>query len=67
MPLANGGKYQPLHTITHIISNDGETLWQYQVQAEQRLSKQAVYLMDYALNQVTQRGTAKSLTWRLKK
>lgn len=66
LPLANGGAYQPVHAITHVMSNQGETLWQYQLQPEQRLSEQAVYLMDYALNQVTTRGTAKSLTWRLK-
>jgi len=33
---------------------------------EERMSENAAYLLDYALEQVTQRGTARSLSWRLK-
>lgn len=66
LTLANKGKYQHGHAVTKVMSSKGETIWSYQQQAEPRVSGQAAYLMDYALNQVTTRGTAKSLTWRLK-
>jgi len=66
LTLANKGQYQHGHAVTKVMSSRGETLWSYQQQAEPRVSDQAAYLMDYALNQVTTRGTAKSLSWRLK-
>ncbi len=66
LTLANQGRFLHAHAVTKIMSSTGETLWSYQQLPEPRMSDQAVYLMDYALNQVTQRGTAKSLTWRLK-
>ena len=66
LTLANQGQFIHAHAVTKILSAKGETLWEYQQAPEPRVSKQAVYLMDYALNQVTRRGTAKSLTWRLK-
>ena len=66
LPIANQGYYERTHAITHVVAHSGETLWQYQPRHEQRISSQSAYLMNYALQQVTQRGTAKSLTWRLK-
>jgi len=65
LAIANKGYYQKAHTITHILSSKNETLWQKEQVSEQRLSSNAAYLLDYALLQVTQTGTAKSLTWRL--
>ncbi|PKG83720.1 penicillin-binding protein 1B [Colwellia sp. 75C3] len=65
LAIANKGYYQKSHTITKILSSKNETLWQKEQVSEQRLSSQAAYLLDYALEQVTQVGTARSLTWRL--
>ncbi|WP_286265016.1 penicillin-binding protein 1B [Thalassotalea atypica] len=66
LTLAKGGQYQQGHAITKIISSQGETLWEFSQQPEPRVSEQAMYLIDYALHQVTTTGTARSLTWRLK-
>ena len=65
LTIANKGYYQKSHTITKILSSKNELLWQKEKIREQRLSSQAAYLLDYALEQVTQVGTARSLTWRL--
>jgi len=66
LAIANKGYYQKSHTITKILSSKNETLWEKNTSSEQRLSNNAAYLLDYALEQVTQVGTARSLTWRLK-
>ena len=66
VPLANKGDYQRAHVINKIVSPKGETLFEFTEPAEPRLSDNGAYLIDYALQHVTQRGTAKSLTWRLK-
>ncbi|NQY62116.1 MAG: penicillin-binding protein 1B [Alteromonadaceae bacterium] len=66
LPVAAKGMYQKSHAITKILSSQSEVLWQYKNQMEQRFSTQASFLIDHALNQVTKKGTAKSLTWRLK-
>jgi len=65
LSIASKGYYQKAHTITHILSSNNETLWQKEQVSEQRLSSNAAYLLDYALTQVTQKGTARSLAWRL--
>ena len=66
LPIANQGYYERAHAITHVMTHNGETVWQYRPRHEQRISSQSAYLMNYALQQVTKRGTAKSLSWRLK-
>ncbi|WP_057832535.1 penicillin-binding protein 1B [Colwellia sp. TT2012] len=65
LTIAAKGYAQKSHTITKILSANNEILWQQQQLSEQRLSSNTAYLLDYALTQVTQIGTAKSLTWRL--
>ncbi|QBG35739.1 penicillin-binding protein 1B [Litorilituus sediminis] len=65
LPLADQGNYKASHSVVSIHTLSGETLWQYQQVSEQRLSKHAAYLLDYALTAVTKEGTAKSLTWRV--
>lgn len=65
IPIAAQGKFHRSHAVNRIVSAKGETLWQYAEQAEQRISEQAAYLLDYALTRVTRVGTAKSLSWRL--
>ncbi|MEI6893257.1 MAG: penicillin-binding protein 1B [Colwellia sp.] len=63
--IANKGYYQKSHAITKILSSNNETLWQKPKSGQQRLSTNTAYLLDYALEQVTKIGTARSLTWRL--
>jgi penicillin-binding protein 1B len=65
LAIANKGYYQKSHTITKILSSKNETLWEKSSSSDQRLSNNAAYLLDYALEQVTQVGTARSLAWRL--
>jgi len=66
LPLALNGRYQKNHAITKIISPKAEVLWQFTDKNEQRFSTQASYLINHALNEVTTRGTARSLSWRIK-
>ena len=65
LPIAANGYYKKGHAISRIVSGQGETLWQFLDENEQRLSSQSAYLLNYALAQVTKKGTAKSLSWRL--
>ena len=66
LPIAGKGMYQEAHAIDKVISAKGDVLWEFNSLKEQRLSTNGAYLIDYALSQVTQEGTGKSLTWRLK-
>ncbi len=66
LPIASNGFYKPSHAVTRIVSAEGETLWENIPSEEQIISTQASYLLDYSLVEVTKRGTAKSLSWRLK-
>ncbi len=66
MPMVAQGNYVETHVINKIISARGETLYAFNQPAEARLSANGAYLIDHALQQVTQTGTARSLTWRLK-
>jgi len=66
LSIANQGYKNNSHAINRIVSAQGETLWQFEQQAEQLFSDQGIYLIDYALSQITKKGTAKSLNWRLK-
>jgi len=66
LALANQGYSERAHAINTISSSKGDTVWQFEAANEQVISTNAAYLMDYALTQVTETGTAKSLSWRLK-
>ena len=66
LPIANQGYAEQAHAIKSISSSKGETLWQFAATNAQVISTDAVYLMDYALTQVANTGTAKSLAWRMK-
>lgn len=66
LALANQGYSEQAHAINNISSSKGETLWKFETTNEQVISTNAAYLMDYALTKVTETGTAKSLSWRLK-
>jgi penicillin-binding protein 1B len=66
LPIANNGHTQQGHTINKVVSEQGDTLWRFDDSSTQLFSTQASYLLGYALADVTKRGTAKSLLWRLK-
>lgn len=66
LPLAKQGQSVKVHAINTIVSSQGTTLWQFAQEPTQILSNNGVYLLDYALKQVTKEGTARSLSWRLK-
>jgi len=70
LPIANQGMGEKVHTVNAIVSSkassSGEVLWQFQSSNNQVISTKAAYLMDFALTKVTQKGTARSLTWRMK-
>jgi penicillin-binding protein 1B len=65
LPIAAQGYFKTQHAITQVLSGQGDILWSINKTAEQRMSSNAAYLLDYALSQVTKTGTARSLTWRL--
>lgn len=66
LPIANQGQFVQSHVVESVVSAQGETLFQHILEQTPYFSAQASYLNDYMLTQVTQQGTAKSLTWRLK-
>jgi penicillin-binding protein 1B len=66
LAFARRGELDQIHAINKIVSSHGETLWQFEPVSTKVISTDVAYLMDYALTQVTTRGTAKSLAWRLK-
>ncbi|GAA6203846.1 penicillin-binding protein 1B [Thalassotalea sp. SU-HH00458] len=66
LPIANQGEHVQSHVVESVISAQGETLFQHVVESTPYFSVQASYLTDFMLTQVTQQGTARSLSWRLK-
>jgi len=63
---ATKGVYRPTYAVKHVVSNLGETLYQHQSDEAVILSSQAGQLVDYGLQGVTKKGSARSLTWRVK-
>lgn len=59
--LANSGKFAPLHTVNSIVSAQNRLLWRHAHYETQVVDEDASYLTNYALHQVTQTGTAKSV------
>lgn len=66
LPLSNQGYAIESHAVERIVSAQGETYYQHLANDSAYFSEQASYLMNFALMQVAEKGTAKSLTWRLK-
>ncbi len=59
--LANGGAQAPLYAITSVIDEQANILEQAQIRAQQRLPADAVYVINYGLQQVVESGTAQKL------
>lgn len=65
--IASGGNKATLSALRSVIAEDGAVLYQSFPQAQRTLSAQATYLTLYAMQQVVQRGTARSLSSRFSK
>ncbi|RVU41739.1 penicillin-binding protein 1B [Rheinheimera riviphila] len=59
--IANKGQYRELATIAAITTHDGAAVYQRQSKPQQRVDASAAYLLQFALQQATQSGTAQSL------
>jgi len=60
--IANKGQYKPLAAIAAIGAADGRVLYQRKVKAEQRFQASSAYLLQFAMQQSTQTGTAQVLS-----
>jgi penicillin-binding protein 1B len=59
--IASGGTYTPLKSIRFVMDSFGQTLKRYPLNVKQVATPEANYLLTYAMNQITKRGTAKYL------
>ncbi|UVK77725.1 MAG: peptidoglycan glycosyltransferase/peptidoglycan DD-transpeptidase MrcB [Sodalis sp. Fse] len=62
--IASGGNHAPLSAVRSVVSEEGKVLYQTFPQAERVLPAQAAYLTLYAMQQVVERGTSRSLSVR---
>ncbi len=60
--IANKGQYVPLATVHAISTQQGNQLYQRTAKAEQRIGQAPLYLLQYAMTQSTQQGTASVLS-----
>lgn len=60
--IASGGSYTPLKSIRSVMDSFGRTLRRYPLNIQQVTTPEANYLLTYAMNQVTKRGTASYLS-----
>lgn len=59
--IASGGNRAKLSALRTVIGEDGTVVYQSYPQAERKVSAQAAYLTLYVMQQVVERGTARSL------
>lgn len=59
--IAAGGSYSPLKAIRKVMNSDGDILTRYPLTVEQVAKPESAALIQYAMNQVTEVGTARSL------
>jgi penicillin-binding protein 1B len=60
--IASGGTYTPLKSIRFVMDSFGQTLKRYPLNVKQVATPEANYLLTYAMNQITKRGTANFLS-----
>ncbi|MBP8926019.1 MAG: penicillin-binding protein 1B [Pseudomonadales bacterium] len=63
--IASGGFGTPLRAIREVLDAEGKPLTRYPVAVEQKVSQSAVFLLEYALQEVVREGTARSAYRRL--
>ena len=59
--LANGGFRVPLNAIREVLNNQGQPLQRYGLEVAQALDPDTVFLTNYLLTQVVEKGTARQL------
>jgi penicillin-binding protein 1B len=59
--IANKGQYRQLASIAAITTQDGTRVYQRSSKPQQRIDASATYLLQYAMQQAAQSGTAQSL------
>ena len=64
-PLAAGGFSTPLRAITDVIDQQGQTIGRYPIRLRPIREREALALLDFALSETVERGTARSLNARL--
>jgi len=64
---AAGGFNVPLKVIREVLNKDGKPLKRYPLKSDKTIDENAIYLVNYALHEVTQSGTAKSLARNIPK
>ncbi len=64
-PLASGGYSTPLRAITDVVDPDGEAISRYPMRLRPIQEREALSLLDFALEQAVRDGTGSSLRWRL--
>ena len=65
--LSGEGFVSPLQTIRTVLTSKGEPLKHYPVKVKQGVDETSVRIINSALHEVTQHGTARTLQWRLPK
>lgn len=60
--IANKGQHLPLATLAAVTSAKGAVLYQRKAQPQQRVRADSTYLLQYAMQQATQSGTASALS-----
>ncbi len=63
--IASGGFASPLSAIREVMDDSNHPLTRYPVAVQQRVRQSAVYLLQYALEEVTRSGTARAAAARL--
>lgn len=61
LTLAKNGVYEPLTSLVAVTDLDNRLLWQHKSQAKRLLDDKAIYLTNFGLQQVANKGTAKRL------
>ena len=64
-PLASGGYSTPLRAITDVVDADGEAIARYPIRLRPIREREALALLNFALEHAVRDGTAASLRWRL--
>lgn len=66
-PIASGGYSTPLRAITDVVDSDGNAIARYPMRLRPIQEREALALLDFALEQAASSGTGASLSWRLKR
>jgi penicillin-binding protein 1B len=66
-PIASGGYSTPLRAITDVVDSDGNAIARYPIRLRPIQERDALALLDFALEQAASTGTGASLSWRLKR